>query len=51
VQGWASMIVVSLVMGGIQLIMLGLLGEYLWRTLDESRNRPIFFLEKRSDED
>ena len=29
--------VVILLIGGIQMIMLGVLGEYLWRTLDESR--------------
>lgn len=45
VQGWASLIVVVLLMGGIQMIMLGVLGEYIWRILDETRRRPRFFLE------
>jgi len=31
---------------GIQMTMLGILGEYLWRTLDESRKRPNFVIEK-----
>ena len=39
------MIVVILVIGGIQMIMLGVLGEYLWRTFDESRRRPRFVVE------
>jgi hypothetical protein len=26
--------------------MLGIIGEYLWRTLDETRKRPLFFIEK-----
>lgn len=45
VDGWASLIVVCLILGGIQMIMLGVLGEYLWRSLDESRKRPLFFIE------
>lgn len=50
VQGWASLIVLILVLGGVQLTILGIIGEYLWRNLDESRRRPLFFIERRSDE-
>ena len=45
VMGWASLMVIVLVLGGIQMTMLGVIGEYLWRTLEESRRRPRFFLE------
>ena len=45
VMGWASLMVVVLVLGGIQMTMLGVIGEYLWRTLEESRRRPRYFLE------
>lgn len=45
VQGWSSLIVAILVVGGIQMMMLGVLGEYLWRTYDESRKRPRFVIE------
>lgn len=45
VQGWSSLIVAVLVVGGIQMMMLGVLGEYLWRTYDESRKRPRFVIE------
>jgi polyisoprenyl-phosphate glycosyltransferase len=45
IQGWASLMVVLLVLGGIQMIMLGVLGEYLWRTLEETRRRPLYFIE------
>ncbi|MBU0605765.1 MAG: glycosyltransferase family 2 protein [Candidatus Omnitrophica bacterium] len=48
VMGWPSTVVLILLLGGIQLVMLGLIGEYLWQNLDESRNRPLFFIEKRS---
>ena len=44
--GWASMMVVILVLGGIQMIMLGIIGEYLWRNIEESRSRPLYFIEK-----
>lgn len=49
VQGWASLIVVVLLLGGIQMMMLGVLGEYLWRTLEAARQRPTYFLEETSD--
>ncbi|MBI4688809.1 MAG: glycosyltransferase family 2 protein [Nitrospirae bacterium] len=44
IEGWASLMVVLLVVFGIQLIMLGILGEYLWRSFDESRRRPPFIV-------
>jgi polyisoprenyl-phosphate glycosyltransferase len=50
VQGWSSLMVVVLVIGGIQMLMLGVLGEYLWRALDESRGRPRYFIESSTDE-
>ena len=43
--GWASLMVVFLVLIGIQMLMLGVLGEYLWRALDEARSRPPFVIE------
>lgn len=49
IEGWAALMVVTLVFGGIQMVMLGVIGEYLWRTLEHARNRPIFFIEE-SDE-
>lgn len=45
-SGWTSLIVVMLIIGGFQMIMLGVVGEYLWRTLDESRNRPLYLIRK-----
>jgi dolichol-phosphate mannosyltransferase len=49
VQGWSSLIVVALVIGGVQMMMLGILGEYLWRTLEAARHRPAYFLEETSE--
>ena len=48
VQGWASLMIVVLLMGGFQMIMMGMLGEYLWRTYDESRGRPRYVIEKNT---
>ena len=45
VQGWSSLIVMVLVLGGIQMVMMGILGEYLSRALDESRRRPRYIIE------
>src|ERR1019366_7658466 len=45
IQGWASLMIVVLVVGGMQMIMMGILGEYLWRALDESRRRPRYLIE------
>jgi dolichol-phosphate mannosyltransferase len=44
-QGWASLMAVVVLLGGLQLLMMGVLGEYLWRSLEESRRRPAYWLE------
>jgi glycosyltransferase involved in cell wall biosynthesis len=48
VQGWASLMIVILILGGLQMTMLGIVGEYLWRNFNESRRRPLYFIEKHS---
>ena len=40
IEGWASLIVVVLIAAGAQMLMLGIIGEYMWRNLDETRRRP-----------
>ena len=45
VVGWTSLMVAVLIIGGIQLISLGLLGEYVGRIYDEAKNRPLFIIE------
>lgn len=43
--GWASIMTAILILGGVQMIFLGMLGEYAWRTLDETRGRPLYVIE------
>ena len=44
VQGWASIVVIVLFLGGVQLITIGLLGEYLGRVYDEVKQRPQYII-------
>jgi len=44
-EGWTTTIVVLLITAGIQMIMIGVIGEYLWRTLDEIRKRPRYVID------
>ena len=44
-NGWPSLMTVVLVIGGLNLLALGLVGEYVWRILDESRRRPLYQIE------
>jgi dolichol-phosphate mannosyltransferase len=46
VPGWTSLMVVLLLVSGVQMLMTGILGEYLWRNLEETRRRPRFIIEK-----
>jgi polyisoprenyl-phosphate glycosyltransferase len=45
VDGWSSLMVVVLFVSAFQMIALGIIGEYVWRTLDASRKRPNFVVE------
>lgn len=46
IQGWAPLMITILILSGIQMLMLGIIGEYLWRALDQVRNRPQFIIDK-----
>lgn len=46
VQGWTSLVVLMLFSSGLIMLMLGILGEYVWRALDASRNRPPFLVDE-----
>lgn len=46
VPGWTSVMVVVLVLGSVQLLVLGVLGEYLGRLYIESKRRPLFIIDR-----
>src|SRR5262247_560102 len=46
-QGWASLIAVTMLVGGVQLLILGVIGEYLSRVYDEVRLRPVYIVRSR----
>ncbi len=48
-MGWPSLMVVMLLLSGFQMIMLGIVGEYLWRTNYEVKKRPQYLVEKQID--
>ena len=46
-QGWAPLMIVILLFSGLQLVMTGLIGEYLWRVFEQTKGRPKFILKNR----
>jgi polyisoprenyl-phosphate glycosyltransferase len=47
VPGYASLMVVVLFLGGLQLLSLGIIGEYLGRVYDEVKARPLYVVRQR----
>lgn len=47
IAGWASLMCVVLLGFGIIMLFLGVLGEYIWRTLDAARNRPPYIIDEK----
>jgi len=45
IKGWAPLMIMILVIGGFQMIMLGVIGEYLWRTLAQVRRRDMYLID------
>lgn len=46
IMGWASLMCIMLFGFGLLMLMMGILGEYVWRALDASRNRPPFLIDE-----
>ena len=49
IVGWSSTLLSIYFLGSIQLVFLGVLGEYIYRTYKESQNRPLYFVRKYYD--
>ena len=45
-EGWAPIMVIVLVTGGLIMMMLGILGEYLWRLYDDVRAKPLYLVQQ-----
>ena len=48
VPGYPSMVVGLMVLGGVQLVMIGVLGEYIGKILSELKARPIYFVAEQN---
>jgi polyisoprenyl-phosphate glycosyltransferase len=46
VAGWASLMTVVVFLGGVQMLVLGLIGEYLGRTYMQTKGRPLFLIQE-----
>jgi polyisoprenyl-phosphate glycosyltransferase len=51
VIGWSSTLLSIYFLGSIQLVFMGILGEYIYRSYKESQNRPVYFVRKIYDDD
>jgi dolichol-phosphate mannosyltransferase len=46
VPGWTSLTIIVLMLGGVQMITVGVIGEYLGRLYMQSKARPLFIVEE-----
>lgn len=50
VAGWASIVCIVCILGGIQLISLGVIGEYIGKIYMETKKRPRYIISERTDD-
>ncbi|EEJ5471987.1 glycosyltransferase, partial [Salmonella enterica subsp. diarizonae] len=50
VVGWTSVMIAIFFLGGVQMLSLGIIGEYIGKIYMESKNRPKFFIEEKTQE-
>lgn len=51
IQGWASVLIAVLFMGGVQLVSIGVLGAYLGKVFYETKARPLYFVDREYSSD
>ena len=47
VEGWTTIIILISFIGGVQLLTLGILGEYIWRISENAKNNPLYLIEEK----
>ncbi len=47
VEGWASVMIAIFFLGGVQMLSLGIIGEYVGKIYMEAKARPKYFIEKK----
>lgn len=45
--GWSPIMILILIIGGLIMVMLGIIGEYLWRIYDEAKKRPYYIIKDK----
>lgn len=50
-EGWTSLIVIATLLGGVQLMFMGIIGEYLGVIFDETKHRPLYIVEEKFSSD
>lgn len=48
IQGWTSLMISVLFIGGVQLLCLGIIGEYIGRILDNVKDRPVYLVKEKN---
>jgi dolichol-phosphate mannosyltransferase len=47
VKGWSSTVIAVLFIGGVQLVCMGIIGEYVGRIYGEAKRRPLYIVRER----
>ncbi|MBS3912911.1 MAG: glycosyltransferase family 2 protein [Bacteroidetes bacterium] len=47
-KGWSPIMILLLIIGGLIMMMLGIVGEYIWRIFEETKNKPLYIVESEN---
>ena len=50
IQGWATSVSIMLFFNGITLLSLGIVAEYIWRIMEEVKDRPGYIIKNKDEE-